>query len=283
VAGSTRDITERKRVEEELRASRNQLRVLTETLEEQVRIRTTELEERNSEMLMQSDRLRELSVRLMETQDNERRHIARELHDSAGQLIAALAMNLGRMQKELASVNSEMAQLAEETRSYAEELNREIRTTSYLLHPPLLDEIGLPGALGWLVEGLKQRADLQVRLEIQDGFERPSRDVELAIFRVVQECLTNIHRHSGSKSAAIEIFRDGRQIVVEVADSGVGISAERLAKIRSNGLGVGLRGIRERVRPFAGEVRIESQEGIGTTVVVTFPLAEEAAAAGPPA
>jgi two-component system NarL family sensor kinase len=273
VAGSTRDITERKRVEEQLRQSQERFRVLAESLENQVSERTSELEERNNDVLMQAEQLRNLSVRLMESQDLERRRIARELHDSAGQIVAALLLNLGRIRRELSVSNPKLSQLAEETQTWAEDLNQEMRTTSYLLHPPLLDESGLRAALDWYVEGLKERANLNVTLDIDEGFERPSRDVELTVFRAVQECLTNIHRHSGSKTAQIRIARDGNNIVVEITDAGRGISAENLSRIQTRGAGVGLRGIRERVRPFGGLVRMESQEGIGTKVFVTLPVA----------
>jgi PAS domain S-box-containing protein len=270
VAGSTRDITERKRVEKELRQSQERFRVLAETLENQVQTRTIELEERNNEVLVHSEHLRDLSVRLMETQDQERRRIARELHDSAGQTIVALLMSLEKLSTQGKKLDPKLAELAAETRGYAKELEQEIRTTSYLLHPPLLDEIGLRAALHWYAEGLKQRAGLDVVLDIQREMEGLSGDMELTIFRVVQECLTNIHRHSGSKSAQIRIACEGPNVVVEVADRGCGIAADRLKKIRAKG-GVGLRGMRERVRQFAGEVRIESQEGVGTTIVVTLP------------
>ncbi|MDP9147352.1 MAG: PAS domain S-box protein [Acidobacteriota bacterium] len=271
VAGSTRDITERKRVEEELRQSQESFRVLAETLENQVRSRTTELEERTNHVVTQSEQLRDLSVRLMETQDQTGRRIARELHDSAGQTIAALAMTLGQIQREVQSSSPTVIELAEEARNYAQELGREIRTTSYLLHPPMLDEIGLQAALSWYVGGLKERAGLDVTLIVDGEFERPSREMELTIFRVVQECLTNVHRHSGSKVAHIKLAREGANVVVEVRDEGRGMSPGNLVRMREKSSGLGLRGIRERVRTFAGDVRIESQVGVGTTILVTLP------------
>jgi PAS domain S-box-containing protein len=276
VAGSTRDITERKRIEAQLRQSEERHRALAETLENMVATRTRELEERNSDVLLQSEMLRKLSVRLMETQDEESRRIARELHDSAGQIVAALSMNLGRMLMELKNADPKLLQLAQETRRYAEELDRELRTTSYLLHPPMLDEIGLRAALAWYVDGLKQRAGLEVELNIDGALERPSRDRELAVFRIVQECLTNIHRHSGSKSAHIKIARQGADILVEVRDAGRGIPEDQLKRIQAKATGVGLRGIRERVRQFAGELSIESQVGVGTTIRVRLLLRDPA-------
>lgn len=271
VAGSTRDITERKRTEEALRQSQEKYRALAETLESLVHDRTIQLEARNQEVLVHSEQLRELSVQLMRTQDEERRHIARELHDSAGQIIAALSINLGRLITRLRDGDPAALKIAEETRSYVDELNQEIRTTSYLLHPPLLDEIGLRAALNWYVDGLKERAGIAVSLDIREDFARPSLEIELTVFRAIQECLTNIHRPSGSKSAFISVYREGSSVVVKVRDEGQGISAENLKQIRGRGAGVGLRGLRERVRQFAGQVSIESKLGGGTTLVITLP------------
>jgi PAS domain S-box-containing protein len=275
VAGSTRDITHRKKTEEDLRQSQERYRVLADSLENQVRARTAELEARSNDMQAQSSQLQALSARLMELQDEERRRIARELHDSAGQIIAALSMNLGKMVEELKVKEPSLVELAEESQAYAQELDREIRTTSYLLHPPLLDEIGLRAALDWYVDGLKQRSGLDVALNIQAGFERPSREMELAIFRVVQECLVNIHRHSGSTTARICIAREGSNVVVEVSDDGRGIDSDKLAKLRARSTGVGLRGIRERVRQFCGDLHIDSEVDKGTAVRIIFPIFAE--------
>lgn len=270
VAGSTRDITQRKLTEEELRQSEERYRRIADTLENQVAERTSQLEDRNNDVLNQSRQLRDLTVRLMETQDQERRHIARELHDSAGQTIAVLLFNLEKLLTELKKSDSPLQKLAGDTLNDAQMLNQEIRTTSYLLHPPLLDEIGLQPALEWYVNGLKDRVGLDVNLEIGADFERPSRQIDLAIFRVVQECLTNIHRHSGSKTAKIGIARNDADVVITVSDAGRGMSVERLLRVQTEG-GVGLRGIRERVRQLGGEVRLESEEGKGTTVTVSLP------------
>ncbi len=272
VAGSTRDITQRKGTEEELRQSQERFRVLAETLENQVMERTSELEERNNDISRQSEQLRALSVSLMETQDREGRRIARELHDSAGQVIVALLMKLWTLVEELKPSSPNLAALAEEAQSLGRELDKELRTTSYLLHPPMLDEAGLRAALHWYVEGLEQRAGLEVQLNFPENFERPSRDMEMAVFRVVQECLTNVHRHSGSKSAHIRLWRDGANLLLEIRDAGRGIPADRLKKVRQKGAGLGLRGVQERVRQFDGEVRVDSQEGVGTTILVTLPF-----------
>jgi two-component system NarL family sensor kinase len=224
-------------------------------------------------VLVQSEQLRELSHRLMQIQDNERRHIARELHDSAGQMLAALGMNLSSVVQHAKESAPQLAKEAEEARELVRELSQEIRTTSYLLHPPLLDESGLSEALRWYIPGLKERSGLDIELAIPKDFGRLSHEMELVIFRVVQECLTNVHRHSGSKVATIRIARDAQGVSLEVQDEGQGISPEKLAEIQSQRAGVGLRGMRERVLQLGGELRIES-EGRGTKISVTFPVAE---------
>jgi PAS domain S-box-containing protein len=272
VAGSTRDITYRKRVEADLRQSQERLRILAESLDTKVQERTKELQMRTDNVLQQSELLRQLSMRLMKTQDEERRRIAREMHDSAGQTIAALAISLGQISSRLSGVDPPLQELASQAQAMVKELESEIRTTSYLLHPPLLDELGLRAALGWYLEGLRERVGIEVRLSMAE-FERLSEDMELTIFRVIQECLTNIHRHSGSKSADISLVLDDANVVIEVRDFGTGISEQNLARIRNRGVGVGLRGMLERVRPFAGDVRIDSEEGKGTTITITVPHA----------
>jgi len=263
-----RDITQRKQAERALRESEDRFRTLADALDTQVQFRTQELQRRNAEVLQQSEQLRDLSARLLQTQDDERRHIARELHDSAGQTLAALGMSLAQLSEEAKS-NPALAKCVENVEGLVEHLSQEIRTTSYLLHPPLLDESGLSSALRWYVEGLADRSGLNIALEIPDNFERLPGDVELVIFRLVQECLTNIHRHSGSKTAVIRVAREGDNISVEVQDQGRGISRERLAEIQSQGVGVGIRGMRERIRQFRGELTIESN-ALGTRIRTTL-------------
>lgn len=263
-----RDITQRKGTEKALSESEERFRELADALEVQVQFRTQELRRRNADILQQTLQLGDLSQRLLQVQDEERRHIARELHDSAGQSLAALGITLSRLIKEAQS-NSAVVQYAEDARQLVEHLTQEIRTTSYLLHPPLLDEAGLQAALSWYVEGLSQRSGLAIQLAISDDFKRLPSDVELVIFRFVQESLTNIHRHSGSKTAIIRITRENESISVEVQDRGKGISPERLAEIKGHGGGVGIRGIRERLRQFNGELLIDSN-ALGTKIRATL-------------
>jgi PAS domain S-box-containing protein len=275
VLETNNDITQQKRSEKALRESENRLRALTDTLEMQVRIRTEQLEQRNSEVLKQSEQLRDLSRHLLQLQDEERRHIARELHDSAGQTLTALGMNLATVVQHSKNSSPQLASIAAEGQELVRELSREIRTTSYLLHPPLLDESGLSEALSYYVEGLKGRSGLKIKQAIAADFGRLSLELELAIFRIVQECLTNVHRHSGSKVAAIRMKRDERSIFLEVEDEGGGISPEKLLEIQSNRAGVGIRGIRERVLQFGGKMEIESK-GRGTRILITLPFARKA-------
>ena len=265
----TRDITERVRVQEQLRKSEEGLRNLADQLEKQVQSRTQELEQRNAEVLQQSEQLRELSNRLLQTQDDERRHIARDLHDSAGQIIAALAMNLASMTQHVRK-NPILGKVLDDSQTLIQQLNKEIRTTSYLLHPPLLDENGLPEAIRWYLHGLMERSGLSVDLEIADGFGRLPDEMELAIFRVLQECLTNIHRHSGSKIAMIRLSCTPDAVALEIQDQGKGIAPEKLNGIRARS-GVGITGMRERVRHFHGTMQIYSN-GKGTKISVSLPL-----------
>ncbi|HKB98589.1 MAG TPA: PAS domain S-box protein [Terriglobales bacterium] len=271
------DITQQKQSERALRESEERLRALSDSLEIQVRSRTQELEERNAEILQQSEQLRELSNRLLTTQDDERRHIARELHDSAGQLITAVGMNLAMIAQQVGQHRA-LRKIADDTEDLVQQLSKEIRTTSYLLHPPLLDETGLSRAIQWYMQGLTERTDLEIDLSICENFGRLPADMELAVFRIVQESLTNIHRHSGSKTATIRLSRNSDNVFLEIQDYGKGISPEKLAAIKAQRSGVGITGMRERVRHFNGVMDIQSN-GTGATVLVTFPVTTTASIA----
>jgi two-component system, NarL family, sensor kinase len=246
------------------------LRTLADALDTQVQFRTQELQRRNAEILQQSEQLRELSGRLMHTQDEERRRIARELHDSAGQSLAALGMSLTRIENDAQRDPLRLSKSIQDAQDLIQDLTKEIRTTSYLLHPPMLDESGLSSALRWYIGGLEERSGLSIELNISDSLGRLAPEVELAIFRLVQECLTNIHRPSGSKTAVIRIAREPDKIYVEVQDHGRGISQDRLAEVQSRGVGVGIRGMRERVRQSHGELTVDSNP-LGTKITAIFP------------
>ena len=215
--------------------------------------------------------LRELSGRLLVAQDEERRHMARELHDHAGQTLALLTMNLSGLGRVAGERNPQICKVAEECRKLSEDLSREIRTLSYLLHPPLLDEMGLASALRWYVEGFSERSKIMVDLDLSPEMDRLPRELELVIFRVVQESLTNVHRHSGSSSARIHLRRTESTVEFQVSDRGKGISMLRQAEMGSAKTGVGMRGMEERVRQFGGTLRIDSSSD-GTIVAVQLPV-----------
>jgi len=234
-------------------------------LGEAVKERTVELDKTNQN-------LRELSARLMQLQDDERRRIARELHDSVGQMLAALGMNLAAVGTDIERL-VKTANKVNDSAALVQELSREVRTISHLLHPPLLDEAGLASALHWYVEGFAERSKIQVDLEIPADFERLERESETAIFRTVQECLTNIHRHSESPTARIRVVVSDGHVCVEVEDRGRGIPAEKQFEMASTGTpGVGIRGMRERLRQLGGSLDIHSN-GKGTLIMARLPLA----------
>ena len=234
-------------------------------LGEAVKERTVELDKTNQN-------LRELSARLMQLQDDERRRIARELHDSVGQMLAALGMNLAAVGTDIERL-VKTANTVNDSAALVQELSREVRTISHLLHPPLLDEAGLASALHWYVEGFAERSKIKVDLEIPADFERLDRESETAIFRTVQECLTNVHRHSESPTARIRVIVSDGHVCVEVEDRGRGIPAEKQFEMASTGTpGVGIRGMRERLRQLGGSLDIHSN-GKGTLIMARLPLA----------
>jgi signal transduction histidine kinase len=246
-------------------------RELAESLEKQVRSRTEQLEHRTAELVKRSEDIRTLSAQLLQLQNEERRHIARELHDSAGQTLAVLSMNLAQLVNETRRKSPDITRQAEASEQLVQQLQKEIRTASYLLHPPMLDESGLESALEGYVRGVTERTGLILQLHVSEDFGRISREVELVVFRLVQECLTNVHRHSRSKSATIRLSRDEDVLTLEVQDQGRGISVERLAEIQAGGSGVGVRGMQERVRQFSGNMTLESDDS-GTCVKATIPI-----------
>ena len=214
--------------------------------------------------------LQNLSSRLLRMQDDEHRRIARELHDSLGQYLAALKMNLDLYRRSDAAgadaIYSEIEQITDRCIS-------ETRTLSHLLHPPLLDELGFAAAAKWYVEGFAKRSGIHISLELPPALERLPDAAEVVLFRVLQEALTNIHRHSKSPQAEIHLGISDVEISLQVKDHGRGISSEMLERIQKTGgaTGVGLSGMRERVSEMGGRLEISS-DSQGTLVRVTVPV-----------
>ena len=178
--------------------------------------------------------LRHLSARLLRSQDEERRRIGRELHDSAGQYLAALQMNLDTLIESISEADPHIRLKLSESLELVHQCSTEIRTLSYLLHPPLLEDTGLTPAVSWFVEGFAKRSGIDVTVEIQSDLGRLNADIELTLFRVIQECLTNIHRHSGSKTASIKISSIGKTLTLQISDQGTGISSHKLPNLSRN-------------------------------------------------
>jgi len=212
----------------------------------------------------------DIVARLQQGQDEERRRLARELHDSVGQLLASIAMNIARLRADSHRLTPEVTELVIQNGSMVNEITTQIRTISHLLHPPLLDEMGLPLALRWYVDGFMERSKIQTTVEVPEDFDRLPPETEIAVFRAVQECLANVHRHSGGSSCSVKLVRDGHELELQVEDSGSGIPKEKLANVMSSG-GVGLRGTRELVRRLGGTLTIDSSES-GTTVSIKLPI-----------
>ena len=223
--------------------------------------------------------LRRLSGRLMELQDQERRRIARELHDSVGQCLTAIKINLETLEHSLSKENLDprAAKALTEAVSLSEQCSSDTRTISYLLHPPLLDERGLASAIRWYGDGFAQRSGIRLSMDLPTQDMRLPQAVETTLFRIVQESLTNIHRHSGSEVAEIRLLSDAESVVLEVRDQGHGIPSSSLRRCNGAGraVGVGIAGMRERVRQFGGRLDISSSSH-GTLVRAILPLGGEA-------
>ena len=212
---------------------------------------------------------RRLSGRILSLQDDERRRIARGLHDSLGQYLAALKMNLDVFR----TSKDDKAKLASDCAEIVDKCLNETRTISHLLHPPLLDEAGFDSAARWYVDGFSQRSGIKVNLNLPQKLSRMHRDVEVALFRAVQECLTNVHRHSGSSVVDVRLSLSAKQIRLEIKDDGRGIPQERLRSLNQGAAdaGVGLAGMRERIRELGGSLEIRSERA-GVTVIVRIPI-----------
>ena len=257
-----------------LKIAEQALLTANEELEGKVAERTAALEAEIQDRTRAEFILRELTGRLLLMQDEERRHMARDLHDHAGQTLVALEMNFVALIEAVKNREPKAMNLLLQSQQLSQGLSKEIRTLSYLLHPPLLDEAGLASALPWYVEGFSKRSGIKVDVELPKESSRLPEAVELVIFRIVQESLTNVHRHSGSQTAKIRLAHSGKSVTVEIIDKGKGISRSRLKEMTAAQVGVGVRGMEERVRQFGGTLQIDSSSA-GTKVAVTIPLASE--------
>jgi two-component system, NarL family, sensor kinase len=215
----------------------------------------------------------ELASRIQRLQDEERRGIARELHDSVGQLLAAITMSLASARTEVSKSSSSVAAMLDDSSVMVAQVSREIRTISHLLHPPLLDVAGLCSAIRWYVDGFSERSHIGVELDMASDLGHLSSEAEIAVFRVVQECLTNVYRHSGSDTCSLKLKRQQDVLRLEVRDCGRGMP-KSINGTRSSGLG--LRGMEERLRQLGGNLEIQSTES-GTTIVAYLPVAEPSA------
>lgn len=217
------------------------------------------------------EELRKLSIRLMNLQDQERRRIARELHDSEGQNLSLLLMSLSKLKRTCGNLADDARTLLTESIEMANECLRGVRTLSYLLHPPLLDEFGLISALQWYVEGFSERSGIAVNLDMPATLNRLPAEMETSLFRLVQEGLTNIHRHSASQTAEISLVCNGDGLHLKIEDHGKGMSPAEVSGKNGTGVGVGLASMRERVRELGGALEISSEAG-RTQIHVSLPV-----------
>ncbi|MGH9746935.1 MAG: PAS domain-containing protein [Candidatus Acidiferrales bacterium] len=218
--------------------------------------------------------LRGLSQQLLNVRDEERRRVARNLHETVVQSMAAMKMLLGRVGDLTPKSNSRARKLIQSSSETADDIISQVRTISHLLHPPLLDEAGLYPALNWYAHGFSERSGIVTKVEMEEHFGRLAQETELAIFRVVQEALTNVHRHSGSPEATIRVQRDDDSVRVEVEDRGRGMAQSRSIAPQEIRLGVGTAGMRERVVQLGGQFEIKSAPDKGTTVCVRLPISQ---------
>jgi signal transduction histidine kinase len=248
------EIAERRRAEESLRLNQANLESLVE---------------------QRTAALRQLTSRLLSLQDSERRRIARELHDSLGQYLVALKLNVDLLRQ-----SPGRGELWSQSEELMKRCIAEVRTLSYLLHPPTMDAVGIASAAKWYVEGFSLRSGLKLTLDVPDDPVRLPEATELALFRVLQEALTNVHRHSGASAADILIRRSSGQVVLEVRDNGRGMDQEMLNRFRQTGagVGVGLMSMQERARELGGKIQFESTSS-GTSVRITIPLPPDCAVA----
>lgn len=235
----------------------------------------TELLEKNRELQEKEDALHALSARIMQLQDEERRRIARDLHDITGQELAVVIMQLMQVARAQRADSDAMKGITDAA-SMVKKIEEEIRTLSYVLHPPLLDELGLGAALNWYIEGFTKRSGIKVTVEVAEGLPRLPKEKEIALYRVVQEALTNVMRHSGSRTAQINLSSNPQTVMLSVRDGGKGIGGKRFAAVKMPpSHGVGIMGMRERLEQMGGGVDVRPLPK-GTEVVATMPIGEAA-------
>jgi CheY-like chemotaxis protein len=241
-----------------------------------------DLVEANEALKSKEESLRQLSARLLQLQDEERRHIARDLHDITGQKLALQSMSLSALQTKQASyLDAEAQQTLSESLVLNKEIATEIRTLSYLLHPPLLDELGLSSAARWYATGFTKRTGIPIDIDVPQEIKRLSPDAEVAIFRVLQESLTNVHRYASTSKARLRLSTTADEIRLEIEDYGKGIQAPRSKSAQESvaRLGVGIQGMTERIRQLGGRLEITSSPKRGTLVTATIPLCASLVAA----
>lgn len=233
------------------------------------------IEESREKLQASEESLHELSMRLLRLQDEERKRIGQEMHDSLGQYLSVLKMKLDSMTDEEQHADMEaMKQEFVTCAALADDCVKEVRTISYLLYPPMLDELGLKSAIPWYVDGFSRRSGIRTSVQISEDFERLPRDAELILFRILQESLTNVHRHSGSRTADVRLQRTASAILLEVTDCGKGLPAEIVEEAAREWVGtpgVGLRSMSHRVRQFGGKLELIST-GSGTLLRATLPI-----------
>ncbi len=257
-------------------------RDVTERMQTQKALEKEVAERRDAELRFQNSErsLRQLSLHLLRTQDEERRRIGRDLHDSLGQYLAVLKMKLDSVASLIGQKQDEMAREFGHCIRLMEDSIREVRTVSYLLYPPMLEEMGLKSAIPWYLDGFSTRSGIKTTFEVQTEFVRLPRESELALFRVLQEGLTNVHRHSGSPTAHVRLLIKDGMAILEIEDNGKGIRPELLAEFcqeRMGGLGIGVRGMNERMRQLGGRLELASHED-GTTVTAKVPAEKSSSA-----
>ncbi len=245
----TQDMSERREAAERI-----------QNLNRELRQRVTQLNETQRVVELRTLELQNLSGRVLHIQDEERRRLARDLHDDLGQQLIGLKMMLDETKSNA------------ETRKIADTAISTVRNLSYLLHPPLLDETGLRAALEWYIEGLSKRSGMEISMSVRPhNFARLSSDLETAIFRVIQESLTNVYRHAGSGSARVEIEQQSGWVTIRVRDYGTGMPTDVISSNGPARIGVGIAGMRERLRQFGGDLSVVRAEP-GTVVVAKIPV-----------